>query len=322
MNLNEKIHALSLRHLHGSRKIAEIVLGSRTKKSTINDFFNRFDQGKETLSPDNVTEQEKPKAPRLLFIDVETAPIRASVWGLFKQNISLNMIKDDWFLLSYCAKFLGEDKIYYKDLRGEVLNEDDTTLLDDIWELLDQADLVIAHNGDRFDVKKMNARLILNGYDRPSFYRTKDTLKMAKESFGFTSNKLEYLTDKLCTKYKKSKHGKFSGFELWSECLKDNTDAWDEMEEYNTLDVLSLEELYLKLRSWDKKHPNMAAYYNDGKQRCNTCGSDAMIEIPDKFAYTNVSKFKTYKCGCCGSQKRGRTNMNSKEHTKEILMNI
>lgn len=109
--------------------------------------------------------------------------------------------------------------------------------------MLDEAEIVITQNGKKFDQKKLNARFILNGFQPPSSYKHIDTLCIARKHFGFTSNKLSQLTDKLCKKYKKLSHNNFPGFELWQECIKGNIEAWNEMEKYNRQDVLSLEEL-------------------------------------------------------------------------------
>ena len=86
-------------------------------------------------------------------------------------------------------------------------------------------------------------------------YEVITTLIIAKSTFGFTSNKLEYMTDALCSDTKKSKHSKFPGFELWKECLNGNMEAWEEMEAYNKDDVISLEELYKKLSPWSDRLP-------------------------------------------------------------------
>ena len=230
------------------------------------------------------------------------------------------MIEDDWFLLSYAAKWLGDpdDKIFYDDLRGTVNSQDDTKLLDAMWVLLDEADIVLTQNGKRFDVKKINARFILNGYQPPSGYKHIDTLDIAKRVFGFTSNKLEYMTDKLCEK-KKLKHTKFPGFELWSAMLQDIPEAWDECEEYNKMDVLSLEELYFVMAPWDDKHPNFNLYVDSDEMVCR-CGSHNVVK--SGFAYTQVSKFQKYRCKDCGTETRDRKNLFSKEKRDSLLLNI
>lgn len=202
--------------------------------------------------------------PKVLTFDIETSPILAYVWGLRDQNISLNQIKTDWQVLAFAAKWLGEKKVVYADTRQMT----EHTVLLKIWSLLDKADIVITQNGKNFDSPKLNARFIEHGMPPPSPYKHLDTYKIAKGVAEFTSHKLEYLTEKLCTKYKKLSHKKFPGMALWTECLKGNTAAWNEMKIYNIHDVLSTEELYMKLRAWT---PNaMPSVYNNGA--CTVCG--------------------------------------------------
>jgi len=249
--------------------------------------------------------------PKILVYDIETAPIIASVWGLWDQNVNLNMIKSDWHVLAWSAKWLGDkpSKIMYMDQRKAKNVEDDKEILKGIWKLLDEADIVITQNGKSFDEKKLNARFILNGMKPPSSYKHIDTKLIASKKFAFTSNKLEYMTDKLCTKYKKLKHNKFSGFELWKECLKGNLSAWKEMEKYNKYDVLSLEELYNKLQPWDSSiNFNV---YSDSLDNICACGSCNLKK--NGFKYTSVGKYQRYVCLDCGSEAKDRKNLLSKE---------
>lgn len=193
--------------------------------------------------------------PRVLYLDIETKPIKAWVWGTRDQNISLEMMIEDWSVLSWSAKWAGtpESEVMYKDNRkkrgGSLMN--DKALLKPLWKLMDEADIIIAQNGDRFDLPKLNARFIENKMGCPSEFVTIDTLKMGRR-FGFTSHKLAYMTAKLNKKYKKQDHGEFHGFKLWDECIKGNQKAWKSMETYNQYDVLSLEELFLELSVYIK----------------------------------------------------------------------
>ncbi len=256
--------------------------------------------------------KKKQQGPKVLIFDVETAPILGYFWGLFDQTIGLNQIKSDWHLLSFSAKWLGdpESKIIYHDQRNVKNVEDDSKLLKKIWKLLDECDVVITQNGNKFDIKKLNARFILNGMQPPSSFKKIDTLLIAKKQFGFTSNKLEYMTDKLCTKYKKLVNKKFSGFTLWSECLKGNLDAWNEMELYNRLDVLSLEELYFKLIPWDSSAINFNLYH-DGTEHVCKCGNTNLKR--NGHTYTPTGRYQRYKCTNCGAETRDNKNMLDKD---------
>lgn len=252
--------------------------------------------------------------PKILLLDIETAPIIGYVWGLWENNVALNQIKSDWHILAWSAKWLDDKNIMYDDQRGEKNIEDDSRMLKGIWEFLDECDIVITQNGKAFDVKKLNARFILNGMQPPSSYKHIDTKLLAQKHFGFTSNKLEYMTDKLCTKYKKRKVRKFIGFELWSECLKGNIKAWDEMKKYNIYDVLSLEELYKKLIPWDNSI-NFNLYSRDNVTRC-TCGSANFQK--NGFFYSPSGKYQRYRCGDCGSEIRDKENLLPKDKRKSL----
>ena len=256
-------------------------------------------------------------SPKVLVFDIETAPILAHVWGLWENNVGLNQIQSDWHVLSWSAKWLSDspDKVMYQDQRGMKDVTNDSDLIKGIWDLLDEADIVITQNGKKFDVKKLNARFILSGFPPPSSFRHIDTQEIAKRHFAFTSNKLAYMTDKLCVKYKKlTSHGKFQGHELWTECLKDNLEAWKEMELYNKYDVLSLEELYHKLIVWDSRI-NFNVYTDSLEILCK-CGSKDFIK--NGFSYTNTSKFQKYRCKTCGSEHRDKTNLLSPEKKQSL----
>lgn len=258
------------------------------------------------------------KGPKVLLFDIETAPILAHVWGLWENNVSLNQIIQDWHILSWSAKWLHDtpDKVMYKDQRNAKNIEDDSAILKDIWTLLDQADIVITQNGIQFDRKKINARFIMNGFQPPSSYKHIDTKVIASKHFGFTSNKLEYMTDKLNTQYKKLKHNKFPGHELWRECLKGNLEAWKEMEQYNKHDVLALEELFYKLIPWDNSI-NFNLYHDEEDHVCK-CGSTSFSK--NGFYYTSTGKYQKHKCKQCGAEHRDRENLFSKEKRQSLKM--
>lgn len=257
----------------------------------------------------------KKQGPKVLLLDIETAPILAHVWGIWDQNVGLNQIKSDWHILSWAAKWLDEEEIFYKDQRSARNIENDLPLLKDIWRLLDQADIIITQNGKAFDQKKLNARFILNGLPPPSSFKHIDTKQIASRNFSFTSNKLEYLTSKLCSRHRKLKTRKFQGFELWKACMAGELDAWREMELYNKKDVLSLEELYKKLIPWDNSI-NFSLYYDAPISVCS-CGSESFVS--KGFAYTSVGKYRRYVCRKCGREMRSNKNEFSKQKRDSLL---
>lgn len=247
---------------------------------------------------------DKSKSPKILLLDIETSPIIASVWSIWNQDIPLNMIQKDWSILSYAAKWLGEKEIFYQDVRNQKDLNNDAKILKGIWQLIDEADVIITQNGKKFDIKKLNARFIINNMNPPSSYKHIDTKQIASKNFAFTSNKLEYMAEKLGLKQQKSKHKKFTGFELWKQCLLNNIEAWNEMEHYNKQDVLTLEELYLKLRGWDNQGVNFNVFIEKDVLCCGTCGSNKMQK--KGFQISKTGKYQRYICQNCGANSRGR----------------
>lgn len=255
---------------------------------------------------------------RILILDIETAPILGYVWSLWKQNVGLNQIARDWHILSFAAKWLGEDRVIYEDQRNEKDITNDKALMGKLWKLLDEADIVVAHNGKKFDIRKINARMLLNGYKPYSPIKVVDTLEISKVNFAFTSNRLEYVADKVNKKYRKKKHEKYPGFELWLAVLRGEKPAWDSMREYNEYDVLSLEETYLELRPWDRRHPNVDVYDDEHEgHACPVCGSYHVEKRG--FARTNSGKYQRFQCQACGAWSRSRYTENTNAKRKATL---
>lgn len=255
---------------------------------------------------------------KVLVIDIETAPLESYHWGLFDQNIGLEQIKTEWSILSYAAKWIGNKEVFFNHTggRGAKKVRDDKPLMADLWNILDTSDIVVAQNGVRFDIKKINARLITHGFGPYSPIRVVDTLSVARKHFGFTSNKLAWMSKHL-TDEKKSEHKKFPGFELWLECLKDNPKAWAEMRKYNIQDVIATEQLYLKQRPWISGHPNVAAYnYSEGPQ-CPKCSSYKLQARG--FTVTQQGKYQRLHCQGCGGWSRAKTNLLTADKRKSLM---
>lgn len=246
---------------------------------------------------------KKEKGPKVLILDIETLPMEAYIWSIRQDGIPLSMVKEDWSVLSFAYKWLGEEKVYYYDVQGQKDLRNDKKILKKIWKALDECDIVVGQNSDMFDLKKLNTRFLKHGMQPPSSYRKMDTYKIAKRHFSHTSNKLEYLTTEHNTKYTKLSHGNYPGFELWKQCLRRNKKAFVELKEYNIYDVKSTEELFLKLAPWDDKI-NWTVYYE--KDTCQ-CGSTSFKK--NGFYYTNASKFQKYRCTNCGSEYRDKKNL-------------
>lgn len=241
-------------------------------------------------------------------------------WRMWKENIGVKQIHCDWSILAFAAKWLDCPEVIYRDTggRGAEHVRDDKPLLHSLWSLLDAADVVITQNGKRFDIPKINARLIEHGFRPYSPIKQVDTRLVAKVTFGFSSTRLAYLSDKL-TDTPKDEHKLFPDFDLWRECLKDNHEAWAEMRKYNCRDVEATEAVYLKMRPWVIGHPNVAAYVLGEEIMCPRCGSEKMQKAG--LWNTQTGEYTRYRCDDCGGWARTRYTENSTGKRKSLLSN-
>lgn len=237
---------------------------------------------------------------RILLFDIETSPSLGYVWGKYDQNVI--EFDQDWYILSVAWKWLEDADVYVRGLPDYSLYkkapENDRDLVTDLWKLIDEADIVIAQNGDGFDIKKSNARFITHGLPPPSTYKTVDTLKLARKHFKFDSNKLGDLGKYLGLGTKLTT----TGWSLWKGCLDGDPDAWKRMKEYNVQDVVLLEQIYLKLRPWATGHPNLNLY--TATEGCPNCGGNHVQRRG--FNYAKVQVRQRWHCQDCHSWYSGK----------------
>ena len=118
-----------------------------------------------------VEEVDEVYLPNILILDVETAPLRGFIWQLWKQNVNIDQIISEWFMLTWSAKWLHNPNIMSAKLTPEeALEENDKRIITELWNVLNDADIVIAHNGDQFDIPKIKTRFLLHGLPPTTFY--------------------------------------------------------------------------------------------------------------------------------------------------------
>lgn len=239
--------------------------------------------------------------PKILILDIETAPDVVYTWGVYQANAIA--VKENWYVLSFAAKWLGEKKgivkglIDYPGYKGG--NSTEEQLLDDLWDLLDEADVVVAHNGASFDLKKINARLIDHDFAPYSPVKVVDTKRDLKKVACFSSNRLNWLCKQFKLGQKTMEHHDFA---LWQGCMAGDKASWKVMKEYNLHDVTLLEGLYRKLSPWIPQ-PD----YSAGKIQCPKpdCQSTKFISKGRVLAYTRI--YQSFQCSDCGARFRGKT---------------
>jgi hypothetical protein len=245
--------------------------------------------------------------PPIAFLDIETAPCLGWVWQKWEADVI--EFKAQWYILSFAVKWFGEKKVRTYALPDYPLfaedPENDRELVQELWSVLDRAEVVVAHNGDKFDVRKSNARFIFHGLNPPTPFKTIDTLKIARRHFNFTSNKLDDLGQYLGVGRKIPNTGKH----LWLGCMRGDEKSWRAMRKYNSQDVTLLEKIYLKLRPWATNHPNLEIYVRG--QICPMCLSPQLHQRG--YSLTRTGKRARFQCQACGTWSKGT------EHIREAV---
>lgn len=263
------------------------------------DYLRRGANNFENFIDTSLPKAEEPKRPRILLWDVETSLNILTSFSLYPKYIHHNNILQDWYIICGAWKFLGEAQIYNAFItsnkeRFEKNPIDDYEVVKQLRDALLEADIIVHHNGDKFDIKKLNTRLIYHRLDPlPNKLNTVDTLKEARRTFAFSSNRLDYL-------------GKYLGVgekivtepDLWSRVLVGDKNAITDMVIYNRRDVTLLENVYNVMRPYIK-HPNVTAFSaNDSGIACVNCGSTKLEKRG--FLISVNGRKQRYQCTSCG----------------------
>jgi len=256
-----------------------------------------------------MSEAPQGQGPKVLLLDIETAPNIAYTWGLWKQNIAINQIVKPGHTLCWAAKWLGDDDPYFYSIH----EDGEPEMIGAAWELLNEADIVVHYNGKKFDIPVLQKEFILNDLPPPYRFKQVDLYQVVRSQFRFASNKLDYVSQQL------GMDGKLQhkGMDLWRDCMNGDPAAWEIMEEYNVQDVIMMEPLYRKLLPWIPNHPNMGLYVeNPDEPVCRACGSTNVKQ--NGWERLTAARYKRYKCNDCGTNMRGR--FQSQRESENVLV--
>lgn len=254
-----------------------------------------------TAALEYYSHEEKP--PRVLFYDLETSYSFGAFFApLYDMSIPPQNVLLPSFLISAQWQWMGEDKRHSVSLLDDMKRfkknrftfkdafVDDYHVAKTIYDQLSQADIVIAHNNDQFDAKKINTGILKHGFKPLHRLQSIDTLKEARKNFKLESNSLDYLARYLDVPRKKS-----PSKDMFLRASMGDIDAIRETAEYGLDDLPPLIGVYYKLRPFMKSHPNMNVYMGDG--RCPVCASKSFTE--DRDYHTRVQSKHGYRCNDC-----------------------
>ena len=225
--------------------------------------------------------------PRILLLDIETAPANALVWALHNQYVGPEQLVSHGYVLCVSWKWLGEKKLYYERVAGR-----EKAALSRIHKALDQADFVIHYNGTKFDIPTLNREFVLCGMAPPSPVKQLDLLKTVRKQFKFSSNKLDYVCQRLGLGNKV--HHK--GLRLWKDVMDGVESSWAVMSKYNKWDVVLLERLYHRILPWINNHPNTTLYTG----KLNSCPRCSSVHYQSRGVYKGATiSYQRLQCNNC-----------------------
>jgi len=227
-----------------------------------------------------------------LFFDLETSPNIGFFWRSgYKLNVGPESIIQERAIICACYKWEGEKTVHFLEWN----KGDDKKLLQEFIKVVNEADEIVAHNGDKFDVKWLRTRCLRHRIPVFPFYKTVDTLKIAREQFYFNSNKLNYISQFLGIG---KKHN--TGYDLWKDIvLKNDEKSMKKMIAYCKQDVKLLEEVFNILQSYAIPKTHKGVVEGKGKLSCPYCASYQFVISKTRISARGYIT-KQLKCKSCG----------------------
>lgn len=230
------------------------------------------------------------KKPRILLWDLETGGVNA-----LRANLGM--------VLNFGYKWLGEKDVRVLRVdqfpgwfaRGRGVN--DKGILVAALDVMNKADLLVAHYGDKFDRRFFQGRCAVHGLTPPPPVKQRDTWRIAVRAFNFSSNRLGALATTLGLsehKHQKTAH-EWPGW--WIRAMAGDASALRDMAKYCAQDVRTLEQIYLRIRQYDYNHPKL--FLEPG--RCGICGGAVRY---DGLIYVGRHAYPKYVCRVCGTWDR------------------
>jgi DNA polymerase elongation subunit (family B) len=230
---------------------------------------------------------------RRLFFDIETSPNIGFFWTAgYKLNITTDSIIKERAIICICYKWEEETETHalYWDSK-----QDDKKMLYSFIKVANEADELVGHNGDKFDLAWIRTRCLFHRIDMFPTYVTIDTLKVARSKFRFNSNKLNYIA-----KYLGIGEKIHTEYDLWKNIvLNKDKDAMDKMIKYCKMDVVLLEKVFKELSIHIPPKTHYGVIFGEGRSSCPECGSDEIVKNNKRVMASGLVKIQ-YKCKICG----------------------
>jgi DNA polymerase elongation subunit (family B) len=234
--------------------------------------------------------------PRILTLDIETSPALCWSFQMWNANISPVQIVSPTRMISFAAKWRHENGVHFYS----EFHNTSQAMVEKAHQLIDNADVLVTYNGDKFDIPHLGREFALLGLKPPSPYVSVDLYKVVKKNQLWLSHKLGYITEQL----KLTGKLEHQGFQLWLDCMANDTKAWNTMRRYNKQDVVTTEELLNLCLPHITNMPSPALFDDElPLNACPVCGSTSFQRRG--HARTKTRRYPRFHCQDCGKWYRG-----------------
>lgn len=239
------------------------------------------------------TEKDIPTKRKRLYLDIETSPNLGMFWTAgFKLNLSPENIIKERSTICICYKWEGEKSVSFLTWDSK---QCDKKMLKEFVKVMNQADELVGHNGDKYDIAWIRTRCLYHSIPMFPTYRSIDTLKVARSKFKFQSNRLDYIGRFLGVGKKKDT----GGFDLWKRIvLQKDKAAMKKMVEYCKGDVLLLQRVHERMGTHIEPKTHYGVTFGYERGSCPECGSDHIRAMVKRTTATGLQK-QQYQCQTC-----------------------
>tara|TARA_R110000772_G_C13202220_1_gene430164 strand:+ start:25 stop:942 length:918 start_codon:yes stop_codon:yes gene_type:complete len=228
-----------------------------------------------------------------LFYDIETSQYEVRSFRIgYKLNLGYHNVTKLAKIICISWKWEGEDKIYNLKWDSKMC---DKTMLESFINVLNKADEIVAHNGDRFDIKWIRTRALFHKIPMKSKYRSLDTLKKAKSNFNFPNNRLDTIAQFLGVGAKVE----HDGMKMWDAVQDGDKEYLNEMVKYCDGDIVVLEDVYFAMQSYVINNTHVGTHNDKMKCSCPNCASEDISLVKNSFTALGTIK-RDIKCNSCG----------------------
>lgn len=241
-----------------------------------------------------MTESNLKTTRKRLYLDIETSPNVGLFWSAgYKQNIDYSNIIKERAIICICYKWEDDKTVHALTWDSK---QNDKKMLEEFIKIAKQADELVGHNGDKYDLAFIRTRCLYHGIEMFPRYQTIDTLKISRSQFRFNSNRLDYIAKFLGIGQKIK-----TEFNLWKDIvLHKDKKALEYMVKYCKEDVNLLEQVHKRLRAHQFAKMHYGVLFGQDRGSCPECGSDDLHIHRRRATVTGLKKIQ-YRCKSCGT---------------------